>query len=45
VVYTQQYQTGISSDVRSATAVTVALISIIIIVKHLPDIARELRKN
>lgn len=43
VVYTQQYQTGISGDVRTATAITVALISIIIIIKHIPDIARELR--
>jgi acyl phosphate:glycerol-3-phosphate acyltransferase len=45
VVYTQQYQAGISNDVRIATAITVALISTVIIVKHLPDISRELRKT
>jgi glycerol-3-phosphate acyltransferase PlsY len=43
VVYTSQYQASINPGVRIATTVTVALISIIIIIKHLPDIARERR--
>lgn len=45
VVYSQQYQTGINPDVRIATTITVALISTVIISKHLPDIARELSPN
>lgn len=45
VVYAVQARAGIASDQRTLTALAVALISSIIVIKHVPDIRRELGRT